>query len=350
MPSEGSPRFLISRLSHIGDCVATLPLLCALRREYPEAFIAWAVEKSAADLLRNHEALDFLITVEKGWLKSPSGILNIRRQLKELQFDVAIDPQSLTKSSALSWLSGAPNRIGLGGKWGRELAPMLNNRLTDPQHHHIVPRSLELLQQLGIEKTQIEFHLAVRPESINKIQAYVREANLSQGYVTINPGCSIASRFWEMNRYGMVAKHLGERHGLASIVVWAGDKEKTLAEEIVAHSDGHAILAPDTSLQDLAALLKQASFYIGSDTGPTHIAAALGTQCIALFGTTRAELSGPYGDSHILLQEKFERESKRNREKCNNDAMKAITALQVCEACDDMVNQLIKSGKSFCAA
>ena len=146
-----SPRILIVRLSAIGDAIQTMPVACALRERFPEAFLAWAVEERAGTLLRGHEALDELIVLPRGWLKSPGGVWRLRRRLRDFRFDVAIDVQSLTKSAVLAWLSGARRRIGFGNPGGRELSKWLNNERVDPKATHVVDRYLELLRPLGIE-------------------------------------------------------------------------------------------------------------------------------------------------------------------------------------------------------
>src|SRR5271169_1675049 len=99
-----SPRILIVRLSAIGDAIQTMPVACALRDRFPHAFLAWAVENRAAALLEGHEALDELIRLPRGWLKSPGGVWQLRRKLRSLRFDVTVDVQSLTKSAVLAWL------------------------------------------------------------------------------------------------------------------------------------------------------------------------------------------------------------------------------------------------------
>ena len=107
-----SPRFLITRLSHIGDCVLTLPIVCALKRTYPDSFIAWTVESPTHKLLGNHESIDQMIVVPRGLAKNPFKWPALRKRLRALEIDVAIDPQSLTKSSLIGWLSGAAQAIG----------------------------------------------------------------------------------------------------------------------------------------------------------------------------------------------------------------------------------------------
>src|SRR5690606_41577339 len=128
MAREGSPRFLIARLSAIGDTVLTLPVLCALREAYPDAFIAWVVERAAAPILENHACLDELVVLPRGWLESPRTVWNVRGRLRALHVDVGVDPQGRFKSSVGCWLAAARSRLGMGGLYGRGLGPRLNNR------------------------------------------------------------------------------------------------------------------------------------------------------------------------------------------------------------------------------
>ena len=128
-------RILIVRLSAIGDVIQTMPVACALRERFPDAFIAWAVQERTGKLLQGHPALDKLIAVPRGWLKSPGMVWRLRRRLRELHFDTTIDVQSLTKSALLARLSGARRRIGFGTPGGRELSRWLNNvRVRSPNN------------------------------------------------------------------------------------------------------------------------------------------------------------------------------------------------------------------------
>jgi heptosyltransferase-1 len=330
-------RILITRLSHIGDCILTMPVLNALRARFPKAFISWVVESPAAPLLRKHEALDELIVLRRGWWKSPSSVWRIRRELRQHNFDTAIDPQGLTKSSLLGWLSGASTRIGFAGQEGRELSRWLNNRLVARTATHVVDRSLELLQPLGIERPRVQFRVPIDEVSQSFADSYLRQQKLMGGCAIINPGAGWDSRLWPAENYGRVARHLGQQRSLPSIVAWAGEKERLMAEQIVAGSAGYSRMAPRTSLLELAALLKRARLYVGSDTGPMHLAAAVATPCVALFGPTLAAQSGPYGEGHVTVQETYHAGTSRERRSAGNEAMKAIGIERVCEACDHLL-------------
>ena len=295
-------RILIVRLSSIGDVMHTLPTLCALRNALPKAFIGWVVEGGSAQLLTHHKAIDEVIRVPRKWLKSPRTVLALRSKLRSLRFDVAIDIQGLTKSAVAARLSGARRRIGIDGPDGRELSRWLNNELVRPTTTHIIDRNLELLKPLGIERPAVRFGLDVLPAEAASADKMLADVELSNRFVMLNPGAGWPSKLWPPARFAAVARYLGEYHALRSLVVWAGQQEHQWAEEIVSASAGFATLAPPTTLRELAALAHRAMLSISADTGPLHIAVAVGTPCIGLFGPMPAERNGPYGPQHVSVQ------------------------------------------------
>jgi heptosyltransferase-1 len=329
-----APRILISRMSAVGDTILTLPVACALRRHFPNAYLGWVVESKAASVVADHDCLDEVIVLDRGWFTSPRGIADARRRLRRARFEVAVDCQSLTKSSVAGWLAGARLRIGSRGKHGCELSPFLNNALLRPTETHLAARSLELLCQLGIVKPDIEWRFPIGVAARRKARELAEVGQLAAGYVVINPGATWNSRLWDMERFGAVARHLGDRHRLSSLVVWGNDRDHQLAEQIVASSGGHGVLAPPTDLHELAAVIERGQLFISSDTGPLHLAVAVGTPSISLHGVTRPEDSGPFGDGHIAIQAQYDAGTRRQRRSADNRAMLQITPEMVCLACD----------------
>ena len=334
-----SPRILITRLSHIGDCLLTVPMLNAIVEHHPNAFIAWAVEPPTHQLLKNHPGIDEIISIPKGWMGKPAQWKPIREELQSFEFDIAIDPQGLTKSSMLGWMSRAANRIGAKGQWGRELSPWLNNRLVRPKASHVVDRSMELLQQMGIENPTVHFELPTDHVADKMVDVWLREKSLKR-YAVINPGGSWASKRWENERFGSVASHLLKQHGLKTVVTWAGAEELAMAEEIVALNPSGSFLADRTNLTELQSLLAGAEFFVGCDTGPMHLSTAVGTPCVGLYGTTRPEDSGAYGQHNIAVQKWYQSGSCKKRRKASNDAMRDILASDAMTACDDMIKSI----------
>jgi heptosyltransferase I len=327
------PRFLICRLSAVGDTIHTLPLAAAIRQQWPNAFIAWVVEKGAFPFVQHSPLIDAPILAPKGFLKSPRALWNLRSQLQSLHIDVTFDPQSLTKSAVCAWLSGAKTRIGFAKPHGRELAPWLNNRLIRAQQTHVVPRYLELLTacQVNLETVPISFPLPIHATSRQSMQAFLQGSGIPAQYAIINPGAGWDSKIWPTERYAKVAEHLS----LPSVVVWAGERERTWAEEIVTGSGGKAVLAPATSLLELMELVRGATLFIGSDTGPLHIAAAVNTPCIGVYGPTDAAICGPYGSGHTVLQVSVDGlGSNRKTRGVQSDSMLQVQWQQVVTSCN----------------
>lgn len=340
---DGPPRILIVRLSAIGDCLHALPVLCALRERIPGAFITWVVEGRSGDLLREHPALDELVIVPRGWLKSPRLVWQLRQKLRQLKFDVAIDVQGLTKSSIAAWLSGAPTRIGMKGVDGREFSPLFNNVLIEPASKHVVDRNLELLRPLGINRPAVKFNMPRSALDDSRADQIIRTAELTSGFVVINPGAGWPSKLWPTERFAAVARYLGHDQGLPSLVVWGGAKERAMAESIAAASEGHALTAPPTTLNELASLIRKARLFVSSDTGPLHLAAAVGTPCVGLFGPMPAERNGPYGLGHVAVQKVTPGASRHGRRKAGPESMLAITVEDVVQACKGLLGRRAKA-------
>jgi ADP-heptose:LPS heptosyltransferase len=287
-------------------------------------------------LLEGYPGLDDVVLVPRDWLRSFRQLCRLRRELRARRFDVAIDPQSLTKSSMLGWLSGAPQRIGFAAPQGRELSVWLNNQRIGPQQEHVVRRYLELLRPIvgSADLTPI-FELPVRQHP--RIERFLEQAQLTTGFAVINPGAGWDSKLWLPERFGQVARHLGQRHDLPSAVVWAGDRERSWAERIVALGGGHACLAPETNLPELARLMQRARLCVAADTGPLHLAAAVGTTCVGMYGSTLPSVCGPFGSQHACVQAFYQGGSARERRNAQNDAMQAIEVPMVTRACDQVL-------------
>ena len=343
-------RILIVRLSAIGDVIHGLPVLCALRNALPDAFLSWVVEGRNGDLLEGHPALDELVRVPRRWWKSPREVWGLRRRLRELKFDVTIDLQCLTKSAAAAWLSAAPRRIGKTRPDGRELSPWFHTELVAPGGAHVIEHYLGMLRPLGIESPtpavgsqtiDVSYDLPERGDDARTIDQFLHAHRLAAGRLAIlNPGASWPSKVWPAERYGAVARYLASAHGLVSVAAWGVPEELPMAEAIVRTSGGHAVLAPPTSMTELAALCRRAALFVGSDTGPMHLAVAVGTPTISMHGPSRAEWCGAYGPQHRRLQARYEAGSALERRQADDAAMRAISVELVRRACDEILGQM----------
>jgi lipopolysaccharide heptosyltransferase I len=332
-------RILIVKLSAIGDVVCGLPILCALRQRFPHAHISWLVEKAGGKLLAGHRALDELIVLPRGWLKYARLVWSLHTGLRRSRVDVVIDVQGLARSAIAGLISSARVRIGFASPEAREGSAWTYTHAVAPTAAHVVDRNLELLTPLGIHAAPAQFEL---PESAtDKAWAVrlIRERRLEGGFAIINPGAGWGSKRWEMPRFAEVAYSLGATFRLPSLVIWAGVEEKAWAEQIAAASGGYASPAPPTSLTELASLCRRATLFLSSDTGPLHIAAAVGLPCVGLFGASSGSRNGPYGDKHIVLQKVELTGPSRMRRGADNEALRKITSEEVVAACGCLLNR-----------
>jgi len=340
MKNYQQPRFLITRLSAIGDCILTMPLACALRDAFPQAWIGWLAEGGGASLLQGHPALDEVIVSPKHVLHSPRQTWQLRSKLRSLNIGTTLDPQGLFKSAIMGWLSGAKRRIGFRAPVGRECSNWMNNTLVKSREPHVVDRYRELLQPLDVQPTTVRFDVPRQSGATQVVASWLDQQRLAkQPFAVINPGAGWGSKIWPAERYTAIAHTLHREHGLPSVVVFAGGREKSWAEQIVAGSHGGACLAPHTTLPELAALLRHSRLFVGSDTGPLHLAAAVGVPCVGVYGPTPPTECGPYGPGHRTVQTYLQAGSCRERRKAENLAMQAVTVEQVAAACHDALTQ-----------
>ena len=336
--AERSPRILIVRVSAIGDVIHGIPVLCALREAFPRAFLAWVVEGMAGDVLDGHPALDELVRVPRRWWKSPREVWRMRQRLRSMRLDIAIDLQCLTKSAITAWLSGAPRRIGKAGADGRELSRWFNNELVEASGTHVLENYLSMLRPLGIESPAVKFDLPQRAAESEVVDRFLQTCGLAgRRFAVLNPGAGWPSKIWPAERYGALARHLHEAHGVSSIAAWGLKTELPLAVTIVAMSAGHAQLAPTTTMLQLAALCRRATLFVGSDTGPMHLAVAVGTPTISMHGPSRADWCGAYGRQNARLQIRYEDGSSLERRRADDEAMRAITVEMAAYACDHLL-------------
>lgn len=333
-------RILICRLSAIGDCVHTIPLAVKAKELWPNCKLTWIVDCVAAQLLQPHPAIDEVIKIERHWVKKVQLWKTLRRELKERNFDLTLDPQGLIKSGMLAWLSGARTRIGFDYSHGRELAPLLANHRVTKTQRHMVDTYLELLSPWSpTEEGRAKFQMPIYAASEN-VEMILKESGLhaQEPYVCMTPGAGWTSKLWPVERFAAVAKFLRNKHNLRTLVLWAGESEKAMADQIFASSNGAALVAPRTTLTELAEVARSAKLFLASDTGPLHIAAAIGTPCVGLFGSTWGDEAGPYGANHVAIQSPKLPGPRRTMRSSENSSMLAIEVDEVCLVCSRVLH------------
>ena len=298
-----APRSIVLvKLSAIGDVLHGVPTAVALKKAFPGSRVGWVVEGRSCDVLAGHPAIDHLFRLPRGWMKSLRTVQLLRRQLLDFRADVAIDMQGLLKSGFATWLTGAPVRIGHARPESREGAWLAYTQAVHSSAAHVVERNCALLQPLGVKVAAPSFEMPVWPVSRHRMQDWLATLRLASAPVLINPAAGWPSKIWPESRFAAVIRALRDRHGLTSIIVWGSEREQGAAERIATAARHAGIVAPQTSLQDLGELCRQARLVISGDTGPLHLAAAVGTPSVGLFGPVPAERNGPYGAGHVTVE------------------------------------------------
>ncbi len=308
-----TPRIAIVRLSSIGDCILTLPTLCALRHAFPRAHLAWVTEPATAQLLSDHEALDELIVMPRRWLITREGWKKLW-QLRQQRFNLVIDPQGLLKSALIGYCSGVQLRVGFACPWSREGSHCFYSHVVCPRQAHLVDAQRELLRLLSDDLGPVEFCMPRYTPECHRINAWQKDVLKNQPFVAIHLGATWPSRRWPVERWAALARLLNRRLGLVVVVVWGNTLERLWAERVVQLADGNVQMAPPTTLRELAALLSEAKLFVAADSGPLHIAAAYGVPTVGLYAVTRCERSGPYGIGNWVIQVNCKAAARRKRQ------------------------------------
>jgi lipopolysaccharide heptosyltransferase I len=285
---------LVVRLGALGDVVHTIPAVAALRRAFPDARIDWLVEARHRSIVDLVAVLDGVVALEDS---SPGAWRRAIVDLRRTRYDVAIDFQGLLKSAVLARASGAARVIGFSIWHLREkTARPFYSSAGDAEGGHVIGKNLRLLRVLGIDRDVIEFPL--RP-SHSPAAFALRE--LAPGpYALINAGAAWPNKRWPPERFGQVAAFLAEARGLTPVVLW-GPGEDALAQAVIDASSGRAVLAPPTRVADLVTLSRDSALVISGDTGPLHIAAAVGTPTVSVFGPTNPARNGPWNEDDVVV-------------------------------------------------
>ena len=326
--STGPRRILIVKPSSLGDIIHSLPVLWELRRLYPEAYIGWVVKEVWRDIIDDNPLLDEIIVLKKG----VRGFFSAIRHIHDSGYDTVIDLQGLFRSGAISLLSGASERIGFSN--ARELAYLFYNHkvAVPPGTIHAVERyllalnviaskvkqSLNIIDRRGFQTppeifsgdkwSRPHFPLYTDIEDFEWVKDFLRANNLSntRPIIAVNPSARWEKKRWPISSYGALINQLIQELK-AGIIILGGKEDIPLAEEISSLVSGRpAVAAGKTSLKTLTALLERVDLLVTNDSGPMHIAAALKTPVVALFGPTNPGLTGPYGDGHIVIRKEIE--------------------------------------------
>jgi ADP-heptose:LPS heptosyltransferase len=293
------PRILIIKLSAVGDVIHALPVLDSLRRQLPEARIGWAVQGGAADLLREHPQLDELFVVPRR-LTALSAVRSALGAIRSTAWDVALDLQGLTKSGLVALASGARRRVGFAGSASRELNGwFMGQKVPPPEDVSVLHLNLSLLSALGLDPGAYPPRAVVpeRDADLQYVQKWASHIGIDgERFLIMDPFAGWPTKLWPKNFWGELAREVQNQTGLRWLIFY-GPGERVAAEELggmLRRDYGVAsILPPETTLGQATALLRiHGAAFAGGDTGPSHLASALGIPTLALYGPSCGRRNG----------------------------------------------------------
>ena len=351
--SESAHRILIVRLGSMGDIIHTLPAATALRRVFPEAMLGWIVEERWAELLcatseprsgprsARRPIVDKVHTVNtKAWrrellsLQTWEQVAATISEIRAGEYQLAVDFQGAVRSALLARWSNAPEVVGM--RQPRETAAsMFYTRQVEISGAHVVEQYLSLAADVAgcpLDLPAVEFPCDAAAEK--KVKELL-EARGVRDFAVLNPGAGWGAKQWQAEHYGEVAKELA-RDGVQSLINF-GPGEEALAGAAERTSQG-AAFPVKLSLPELIALTRRARLFVGGDTGPMHLAAALGVPVVGIFGPTDPARNGPFGRTSIVLRNQLSPTSHKRRTQ-PDPGLSAITEEEVIAAAQQLLER-----------
>lgn len=297
-------KILIIKPSSLGDVIHSLPFLNVINDAFPQSEIHWVIAKTLEELLLNHPMVKKLWVINKDRWKewqaakeTASEINSLIRQLRAERYDMAIDLQGLLRSGILTYATRASVRVGF--KEAREGSSLFYTHKVDGgKEIHAVDRYLKIASAIGCETGDVRFPMPLIKESekVKKLKGDLRD------YAVIVPGARWDTKRWHSEKYGKLAAMLDMK-----TVIIGSSSDTEIAKGIEFCSGGKALsIAGNTDIKELISLMRDAKYVISNDSGPMHIAAALGISAVAIFGPTNPVRTGPYGRNHIIVKSDIE--------------------------------------------
>ena len=354
--TEPPQRILIVKLSAIGDVIQTLPMMEALKDQYPRAQIDWVVEEDASELLFGHPVLNrVIVSRRKSWqrrlfqkgqfLATCREIRRFIRELRSVRYDWVIDNHGIFKSGILVAFSRGRRKIGFKASPGiaDEGSYFFTNERYQPLpiDRHALERYLDLIAQVGVSVTRPALRFSSAAGAVQKAEKLLHEQGFTSApRIMIHPMAKWATKQWPLENFARLADNLLSQG--ASLVFTGGSEDREAVQAILDQmqiQQRTMNLAGKTGLKELAALFSLADLVLTTDTGPMHLAAAVNAPLIALFGPTAPWRTGPYGNNHLILRKTLPCSPCFKRKCTTMECMNSLTVEEVLKAVEEKIGK-----------
>jgi len=309
MYNQRKRKILLARTDRIGDLVLTTPAIKAIREAYPDAYIAMIVRPYGEPLVKDNPYLDEVIIYDKfGLHRSAAATIRFGLNLRKAGFDRAVIFHSTNRMHIIAYIANIPRRIGYDNRLSFLLTDSIKNLKHEGKKHER-DYTLDLLKALGIESHEKELYITVDNGAVSDIEQVLSSHGITikDKLVTIHPGASCISKIWPSERFAKLSDMLIEKHNVKIVVIGGNDKRDLFCVESVKKfmRKEALFLKGALGLKELAALLKRSELFVSNDSGPVHIATAVGTPVVDIFGRNQPGLSpirwGPLGKKDIAI-------------------------------------------------
>jgi len=321
------PRFLVVRLGSLGDIVHTFPAVAGLRQSFPRAEIIWLAHPRWVNLVVSSGLASEIWPVDS---RDLANVRQIIAKIRAQNWDAAIDYQGLWKSALLPFLAGVSKRIGFSSETIREFGvPVLYTNPVHAHATHIADQNGELSLQAGAQSAVGPVKLKVNESDCQRVKSDLAVAGITN-YVVLNPGGGWRSKCWPPERFGELCQKIRSELNVRCVINY-GPGEESLAATVKSASGNADPFLYNRELGQLMALLQGARCIVAGDTGPLHLAIALGTKSVAIFGPTNPARNGPYPPQHFVLRDPASATTHK-RETQTNPSLLKISVAQVFDA------------------
>ena len=337
---------LVIRTAYIGDVVMTLPVLKPLKELYPGATISFLTAAGAAEVLKNNPYVDEVISYDPFWFYSSSKAEygKFIRLMRQRAFDLVIEARAdIRDILMLAWPLKARHRVSYDVGGGGYL---LTHVVPYPGLKHKVEYHLDLVRDLGYRGNGLEWGIYLSDTEQQRISAIIAEHGIGQPFIAVHPGSRLPLKRWPVQRYGALCDGLMEKYGMPVVVFGAGSEKALVAEMASCMKRKPITLAGALSLREMAGVLARAALFICNDSAPMHLAAAMKTPTVAIFGPSKSVETRPYGEGHRVVEKEFPCRYACDENSCRyeryNACMEDITVDDVFHAAQELLRSTEK--------
>jgi ADP-heptose:LPS heptosyltransferase len=333
---------LVIRTAYVGDVMMAVPLLKPLRERFPETRITFLTASSSAPLLDGNPCVDEVITYDPFWFypSSPKrAYLEFRRRMKERSFDLVIETRGDIREILLLVAPlKARQKVACaagGGGW------MLTDVVPYGGPIHRVEYHLNLARHLGAKVDGVDWGVYLTDEEKRSVDCTLRASGIRSRFVAVHPGSRVPLKRWPEERFAVLCDEIARVSGMPIVLVGTSAESPIVERVTKAMRETPVSLAGRLSLRELAGVLARASLFICNDSGPMHIAAAMKTPVVAIFGPSKSVETGPYGEPHRVVEKTFPCRFTCDENHCRNSefhaCMQSVTVDEVCRAAHELL-------------